>query len=114
MPKVQMPRACQFLVSMSYLLAVFSSSNDQQFIYDLCFRFDWFVPEDQLKERTLDITVKNDVSFFSKSKTSMGQVLAVMTYCTVGISRLVDNLLNAQNLHYKKCREIVKENHLWD
>lgn len=44
----------------------------------------------------------------------MGQVLAVMTYCTVGISRLVDNLLNAQNLHYKKCREIVKENHLWD
>ncbi|XP_078376188.1 extended synaptotagmin-2-like isoform X2 [Oculina patagonica] len=37
--------------------------------------FDWFVPEDQLKERTLDITVKNDVSFFSKSKTSMGQVL---------------------------------------
>ncbi|XP_074624645.1 extended synaptotagmin-2-like isoform X1 [Acropora palmata] len=37
--------------------------------------FDWFVPEDQLKERTLDITVKNNVSFFSKSKTSMGQVL---------------------------------------
>ena len=32
------------------------------------------VPEDQLKDRTLDITVKNDVSFFSKSKTSMGQV----------------------------------------
>lgn len=41
----------------------------------LCFSFDWFVPEDQLKERTLDITVKNDVSFFSKSKTSMGQVM---------------------------------------
>ena len=39
-----------------------------------CFRFDWLVPEDQLKERTLDITVKNNVSFFSKSKTSMGQV----------------------------------------
>ncbi|XP_015764424.1 PREDICTED: extended synaptotagmin-2-A-like [Acropora digitifera] len=37
--------------------------------------FDWFVPEDKLKERTLDITVKNNVSFFSKSKTSMGQVL---------------------------------------
>lgn len=37
--------------------------------------FDWMVPEDQLKDRTLDITVKNDVSFFSKSKTSMGQVL---------------------------------------
>ena len=42
-----------------------------------CFSFDWFVPEDQLKERTLDITVKNDVSFFSKSKTSMGQVMTV-------------------------------------
>ena len=42
-----------------------------------CFSFDWFVPEDQLKERTLDITVKNDVSFFSKSKTSMGQVMAL-------------------------------------
>lgn len=37
--------------------------------------FEWSVPEDKVKERTLDITVKNDVSFFSKSKTSMGQVL---------------------------------------
>ena len=37
-------------------------------------RFDWQVPEDKLKDRKLDITVKNDVSFFSKSKTSMGQV----------------------------------------
>lgn len=73
------------LVSTSYVLAVFSSSIDQLFIWHLCFRFDWFVPEDQLKERTLDITVKNDVSFFSKSKTSMGQVLTIM-YCTVGIS----------------------------
>lgn len=74
------------LVSTSYVLAVFSSSIDQHFIWHLCFRFDWFVPEDQLKERTLDITVKNDVSFFSKSKTSMGQVLTIMMYCTVGIS----------------------------
>ena len=37
-------------------------------------RFEWSVPEDKVKEHTLDITVKNDVSFFSKSKTSMGQV----------------------------------------
>ncbi|XP_027052448.1 extended synaptotagmin-2-A-like isoform X2 [Pocillopora damicornis] len=37
--------------------------------------FEWSVPEDKVKEHTLDITVKNDVSFFSKSKTSMGQVL---------------------------------------
>lgn len=45
-----------------------------------CYRFDWFVPEDQLKERTLDITVKNNVSFFSKSKTSMGQV-TLLKHC---------------------------------
>ena len=85
--------ACCFLVSASFLLAFFSSSNNQQFICHLCFRFDWFVPEDQLKERILDITVKNDVSFFSKSKTSMGQVLAVMIYFKEGIllSSLVDN-----------------------
>ena len=75
-----MPKAHGFLLSMSFLLAVFSSSNDQRFIWHLCFRFDWFVPEDQLKERTLDITVKNDVSFFSKSKTSMGQVSAVIMH----------------------------------
>lgn len=37
--------------------------------------FDWQVSEEKLKGRTLDITIKNDVSFFSKSKTSMGQVL---------------------------------------
>ena len=73
---------CEHIV----LLAVFSSSIVQLLIWHLCFRFDWFVPEDQLKERTLDITVKNDVSFFSKSKTSMGQVLTIMMYCTVGIS----------------------------
>ncbi|EDO32931.1 predicted protein [Nematostella vectensis] len=38
-------------------------------------KFEWMIPEAQLKDRTLDVTVKNDVSFFSKSKTSMGQVL---------------------------------------
>ena len=41
---------------------------------NIFFRFEWSVPEDKVKEHTLDITVKNDVSFFSKSKTSMGQV----------------------------------------
>ena len=61
----------------------------------------------------LDITVKNDVSFFSKSKTSMGQVLAVMASCKVGISSLLDNLLNAQNLPSKKCREIIKTKSLF-
>ena len=62
-------------------LTVFSGSYSMTinlFFAILYFRFDWFVPEDQLKERTLDITVKNDVSFFSKSKTSMGQVFAVL------------------------------------
>lgn len=78
-PVEQRPAACHFLVKV-FLLVVFSSSNDQHFLWHLCFRFDWFVPEDQLKERTLDITVKNDVSFFSKSKTSMGQVLMLMVY----------------------------------
>ena len=76
----QRPVACHFHMRVSFLLVVSSSSNDQHFIWHVCFRFDWFVPEDQLKERTLDITVKNDVSFFSKSKTSMGQVLTQMVY----------------------------------
>ena len=79
-PLEQRPAACHFLAKVSFLLVVFSSSNDRHFLWHLCFRFDWFVPEDQLKERTLDITVKNDVSFFSKSKTSMGQVLMLMVY----------------------------------
>ena len=43
-------------------------------VENIFFRFEWSVPEDKVKEHTLDITVKNDVSFFSKSKTSMGQV----------------------------------------
>lgn len=93
------------LVGTSYFFSCF----DQLFIWHLCFRFDWFVPEDQLKERTLDVTVKNDVSFFSKSKTSMGQVLTMM-YCTVGISSQVDNLLNAHNINLNKVREIFEEN----
>ena len=79
--RIRRAEACGMpLVRVSFLLVVSSSSNDDHFIWYVCFRFDWFVPEDQLKERTLDITVKNDVSFFSKSKTSMGQVLMQMVY----------------------------------
>lgn len=37
-------------------------------------RFEWMIPEDKLKDHSLEISVKNDVGFFSKSKTNMGDV----------------------------------------
>ncbi|XP_020906062.1 extended synaptotagmin-3 isoform X3 [Exaiptasia diaphana] len=38
-------------------------------------RFEWMIPEDKLKDHSLEISVKNDVGFFSKSKTNMGDVI---------------------------------------
>ncbi|KAK3739454.1 hypothetical protein QZH41_017292 [Actinostola sp. cb2023] len=37
-------------------------------------RFEWMIPEDKLKDHSIEISVKNDVGFFSKSKTNMGDV----------------------------------------
>ena len=36
--------------------------------------FEWSVNEDEVPKRTLEVIVKNDVSFFSRSKTTMGRV----------------------------------------
>ncbi|XP_031566724.1 extended synaptotagmin-2-A-like isoform X2 [Actinia tenebrosa] len=38
-------------------------------------RFEWMIPQDKLKDHSLQISVKNDVGFFSKSKTNMGEVI---------------------------------------
>ena len=39
-----------------------------------CFRFEWGLPLTEVKQRSVDIQVKNKNSMFSKARVNMGQV----------------------------------------
>ncbi|WP_395241801.1 hypothetical protein, partial [Salmonella sp. s51933] len=41
--------------------------------------FHWSLEKDEFPKRTLEVIVKNDVSFFSRSKTTMGRAEVKLT-----------------------------------
>jgi hypothetical protein len=49
------------------------SNNKSIAYFNLC-SFDWAVDRNEIPKRSLEVIVKNDVSFFSRAKTTMGKV----------------------------------------
>ena len=57
-------------------------------IWVICCRFEWTVDRNEIPKRSLEVFVKNDVSFFSRSKTTMGKVSSYYCPTRVEIAKM--------------------------